>query len=181
MKARSTATETPTEQPHVSRVVRIVNLGHQPGFNWEGEDIESEYKIEFTFEVCDENMKDGRPFWVSKEVNNKDSNKGNLFAYLTAAGTTLATIEEALNATVSMTPRLKKSGWPTVDNVSGLPPLLAGNVPELRNEALFFDFYEDIPDMETWQKLPEKTQEKVLQALDVQDYPFYNLAMALVI
>ena len=143
MKARTSQSEQPTIQPHLSRIVRIINLGLQPGFIWEGEEIEAEYKIDFTFEILDENMRDGRPFWVSKDVNNMDSVKGNLYKYVTAAGATCDSVELALTKAVSMTPRLKKSGWSTVDSVSGLPPSLAGGVPQLVNEPIFFDFTED--------------------------------------
>jgi len=171
MKARTSQAEQPSSQPHLSRVVRIINLGLQPGFQWEGEEIEAEYKIDFTFEILDENMRDGRPFWVSKEVNNKDSDKGNLFQYVTAAGATCSSVEQALTKPVSVTPRLKKSGWATVDSVSGLPMSLANAVPELVNEPIFFDFTEDEPDMDTWYKLDERTQEKIMKALDFNEFP----------
>ena len=36
MKARSTSVELPTIEPHLSRVVRIVNLGLTPPFTWDG-------------------------------------------------------------------------------------------------------------------------------------------------
>ncbi len=171
MKARTSQAEQPSIQPHLSRIVRIINLGLQPGFVWEGEEIEAEYKIDFTFEILDQNMRDGRPFWVSKEVNNKDSDRGNLYQYVTAAGTTCNSVEDALEKPVSMTPRLKKSGWVTVDSVSGIPPSLAVGVPELVNEPIFFDFTDDEPDMETWHSLDERTQEKIMKALDFNDFP----------
>lgn len=171
MKARTSAAEQPSIQPHESRIVRIINLGLQPGFQWEGEEIEADYKIDFTFEILDENMRDGRPFWVSKEVNNKDSDKGNLYKYMTAAGGTCNNVEAALGAGVNMTPKLKKSGWATVDVVSGLPPAQADRIPPLVNEAIFFDFTEDEPDMDTWHKLDERTQEKIMRALDFNEFP----------
>ena len=173
MKARSTSVELPTIEPHLSRVVRIINLGLQPGFVWEGQEIESDYKLEFTFEVRDQNMKDGRPFWISKEINNKDSEKSTLYAWSLACGTDTNNIHKMLNAAVMMTPKLKKSGWPTVDTVAGLPSSMASSVSELENEALIFDFTEDEPDMETWDKLTENTQEKIMKALDIKDYPFF--------
>ena len=178
MKARSTSVELPTIEPHLSRVVRIINLGLQPGFVWEGQEIESDYKLEFTFEIRDQNMRDNRPFWISKEINNKDSEKSTLYAWALACGTDVSNIDQMLNAPVMMTPKLKKSGWPTVDNIAGLPSSMAANVSEVENEALIFDFTEDEPDMETWYKLPENTQEKIMKALDIQDYPFFaKLAM----
>lgn len=178
MKARSTQVENPSVQPHLSRIVRIVNLGLQPGFEWEGQEIESDYKLEFTFEVCDENMKDGRPFFVSKEINNKDSDKSTLYAWMASAGADTNNIDKALGQAVMMTPKIKKSGWSTVDSVAGLPPSMQNTVPELINEPLIFDFTEDEPDMDTWEKLPEMTRTKVLGALDVQDYPFFaNIAI----
>lgn len=173
MKARSTQLEVPSVQPHLSRFVRIVNIGLQPAFEWEGKMIEADYKLEITFEVTDENMKDGRPFFVSKEINNKDSDRSTLYSWMASAGTDTNNIEKALGKAVMMTPKIKNSGWSTVDNVAGLPPSMQGTVPELVNEALIFDFTEDEPDMETWHKLPESTQKKVLGALDIQDYPFF--------
>ena len=177
MKARSTQVEVPSVQPHLSRVVRIVNLGLQPGFMWEGKEIEADYKLDFTFEITDEDMKDGRPFWISKEINNKDSDKSTLYAWMLAAGTDCNNIDKSLGQAVMMTPKIKDSGWPTVENVAGLPPSMQGSVAELRNEPLLFDFTEDNPDMDTWAKLPEMTQNKVLAALDVKDFPaFYSQA-----
>ncbi len=173
MKARSTSVEIPTIQPHLSRIVRIINLGLQPGFVWEGQEIESDYKLEFTFEIRDENMRDNRPFWISKEINNKDSDRSTLYQWAQAAGTDTNNIDAMLNAPVMMTPKIKKSGWPTVDSVAGLPPMMADAVTPVENEALIFDFTEDSPDMNTWFKLPESTQKKVLGALDIKDYPFY--------
>lgn len=173
MKARSSAVEVPTQQPHLSRIVRIVNLGLQPGFEWQGEAIEPDYKLEFTFEVCDENMKDGRPFFVSKEVNNKDSDKSTLYGWMAAAGVDCNNIDKSLGKAVMMTPKIKKSGWPTVDNVAGLPASMQDSVAPLVNEPIIFDFTEDEPDMDTWDKLPETTQKKILNALDVKEYPFY--------
>lgn len=181
MKARKTTLELPTIQPHYSRIVRIINLGLQPGFVWEGKQIESDYKIEFTVEICDENMKDGRPFWISKEINNKDSDKSTLYAWALACGTTPSNIDGMLDVPISMTPKLKVSGWPTIDAISGIPEQAKAGVAELANEKFIFDFTEDEPDMETWAKLNEKTQEKIMGALDVKDFPFYNLAKSLVI
>lgn len=173
MKARSSSVETPTIQPHLSRIVRIVNLGLQPGFTWNNEIIEPDYKLEFTFEICDENMKDGRPFWLSKEINNKDSDRSTLYGWMAAAGTNCNNIDASLTKAVMMTPKLKDSGWPAIENIAGLPPTMQSSVQELQNEAFIFDFTEDEPDMEIWDKLPEMTQGKILKALDVQDYPFY--------
>ena len=173
MKARSTQPENASIQPHLSRIVRIVNMGLQPGFEWEGKFIEPDYKLEFTFEVCDEDMKDGRPFHVSREINNKDSDMSTLYAWMAAAGTDCNNIDKSLGKAVMMTPRLKNSGWITVESVAGLPPTMQANVPELRNEAILFDFTDDEPDMDTWAKLSQNTQNKVLNAMDVQDYPFH--------
>lgn len=174
MKARSTQAEVPTIQPHLSRIVRIINLGLQPGFEWEGKEIESDYKLHFDFEVTDEMRKDGTPHIVTKEINNKDSDKSTLYAWMLAAGTTCSNIDASLGQAVMMTPKLKASGWPTIDNVAGLPPSMQKTVPEAVNEPILFDFTEDEPDMETWAKLPENVQERVLKALDIKDYPFYT-------
>ncbi len=173
MKARSTSVEVPTIEPHLSRVVRIINLGLQPGFEWQGKAVEPDYKIEFTFEVRDQNMSDGRPFWVSKEVNNKDSDRSTLYQWCQACGTDVNNIDKMLNAPVMMTPKLRESGWPTVDSIAGLPSSMAAAVTPLENEAILFDFTEDDPDMDTWFKLPEVTQNKIMGALDVKDYPFF--------
>jgi hypothetical protein len=173
MKARSSSVEVPTAQPHLSRIVRIVNLGLQPGFEWAGEVIEPDYKIEFTFEVCDENMRDGRPFFVSKEVNNKDSDKATLYLWMTAVGESCNNIDKSLGKAVMMTPKIKKSGWPTVETVAGLPAVMQSSVAELVNEPVFFDFTEDEPDMETWDKLYDKEKDKIMKALDFQEYPIY--------
>jgi len=175
MKARKVggSDEKPTIQPHLSRVVRIVNLGLQPGFMWQGEMTEPDYKLEFTFEVCDEHMKDGKPFFVGREINNKDAPKSNLFQWMAACGADCDHIEASLGKAVSMTPKVSAKGWVSVDNISGLPPSLQSSVPELVNEPIIFDFTDDNPDMDTWDKIPEFTRNKVLNALDIKDYPFF--------
>lgn len=175
MKARSTSVATSTMVPHLSRIIQIINLGEQPGFQWEGQDIEPQHKIEFVFEISDEKKKDGRPFFVSKEVNNTDSDKGTLYNWMQAAGTDCNNIQAALGVAVMMTPKLKKSGWPTVDVVAGLPPSMQDTVPSLVDEAIFFDYDCDEPDMEAYAKLQDSTKEKIMKAAEIETTRFYAL------
>ena len=68
--------DIPLEGTHLGRLVGITDLDHQPGFTWQGpkgpEDVESQYKVTFTYELCNSMTKDDRPHWVSEDFKVSD-------------------------------------------------------------------------------------------------------------
>ena len=60
--------EQPEGGTHMARLVGITDLGEQPGFIYQGKEIESQFKREFTYELVNAHMSDGRPFHVSEEM-----------------------------------------------------------------------------------------------------------------
>ena len=90
LKARSgeSIKDNPSHGTHMARLVGIVDLGHQPGYTYRGNDIASSWKLELTYELVNSLMKDGRPHWVSEEVKNnnfeKNGKQSNLMARVRA-------------------------------------------------------------------------------------------------
>ncbi len=64
--------DVPEAGTHFARVVGLTDLGHQPGFEYKGDDVPSSYKVEFTYELVNSHMADGRPHWVSEDINVND-------------------------------------------------------------------------------------------------------------
>lgn len=164
--------EQPPAGTHLARIVGLSDLGHQPGFVWNGKEIESQYKIEITYELVTTDMTDGRPFWVSEELNNTDNEKGNLYDRCLAAGTDIYKILDLINKPVMVSLAMKESGYPRITNVSGVPGGLP--VPELRNDTQVFNIYADPPHMEQFQKFPEFKQNKIKEALDFKTTALYK-------
>lgn len=165
--------EQPSEGTHIARFVGVTNLGHQPGFTWQGKKIDSQYKLELTYELVTTEMSDGRPFWVSEEVNNTDNNEGNLNSRCIAAGVNIhGSMTDLIDKPVMVTIRHNDKGYPKVTNVSGVPAGIP--VPELRNDPQIFDIYAEPPHMEMFQKFPEFKQNKIQDALDFKTTPLYR-------
>lgn len=164
--------EQPPAGTHLARFVGLSNLGHQPGFQWQGKSIESQYKFELTYELVTCDMSDGRPFWVSEEVNNTDNEEGTLTSRCNAAGVSIDNLVELIDKPVMVTLVMKESGYPKVKNVSGIPEGLP--VPELRNPVQLFDIYADPPNLEAFEKFPEFKQNKIVEALDFKTTALYR-------
>lgn len=164
--------EQPPAGTHLARIVGLTDLGHQPGFVWQGKEIDSQYKVEITYELVGCDMTDGRPFWVSEEVNNTDNEKGTLYDRTLAAGVNIYTITDMINKPVMVTLIHKESGYPKITNVGGVPGGIA--VPELRNDPQMFDIYADPPNVEQYEKFPDFKQKKVMAALDFKTTALYK-------
>lgn len=166
MKPRSSSKnkEQPADDNYFARVVQITRLGLQPGFVWEGEDVEPEYKIELTYELVTTDMADGRPFWVSEEVTDKDSPKSNLYQRVVAANGNIEDITSIINKPVMITTKQNAKGYAKVKNVAGVPSGIP--IPELRNPTSIFDIYSENPDVDAFNLFPEFKRNKITQALD---------------
>lgn len=166
MKPRSSnrVKEQPPEGTHLARWVQVTRLGLQPGFMWQGEQTENAYKIELTYELVAEDMKDGRPFWVSEEVTDTDNEKGKLYQRMLAGGVGLEDASALINKSCMVSIKHNEKGYAKINNVAGVPSGIP--VPELRNPSNIFDIYSDTPDVDTFWSFPEFKRNKMLQALD---------------
>lgn len=174
MKPRSSAKmkEQPSAGTHLARVVGLSRLGLQPGFMYQGEMTEDAFKIEITYELVSENMKDGRPFWVSEEVTDTDNEKGKLYGRALAVGAPLEDISQFINKPCMVSIKHNEKGYAKVQNVAGVPSGIP--VPELRNPSVLFDIYSDQPDVDAFQAFPEFKRNKITSALDFNTTALYK-------
>ncbi len=153
MKVRSNVREQPPEGVHMARGVGLADIGHQPGFTWAGGEAESAYKVELTYELVSQRMQDDRAFWVSEDVTNTDNERGKLRARCAAAGVSMKNIEEFLNKPVMVTIEHSEKGYAKITNVTGVPTGV--EVAPLSNPTKYFDIYDENPDVESFQDMPD--------------------------
>lgn len=184
LKARSTGSKSkdlPEVDTHMARLVGLVDLGHQPGFEWNGREIESAYKVEFVYELPNSLMKDGRPHWVSEEVKVNDFEGKGIMSTMMARVRTLDKSNDSqdgkdltrlLGKPCMITLSEGSNGYPKIKGQAAVSSIPAGMpVPDLVNDKFAFDM--DDPDMAVWERLSEFTQDRVKRALD-----FDNTALA---
>ena len=166
--------DVPSEGTMMARLVQLIDLGHQPGYEYGGETVKSNYKITFTYELPGSLMEDGRPHFVSEDLNYSDHEKSTMFARV-----------KALDPTGELS-RSGKSGY-ALHNLIGVPCMVAVKhndkgyakvggvvsapigipVPELFNTPIIFNM--DEPDMDVYNKFSDFVKEKMKSALDLQD------------
>ena len=164
--------EQPQAGVHMARVVALADIGHQPPFTWKGGEADSSYRFEITYELVNARMEDGRPFWVSEEVNNTDNEKGKLRQRVMATGIQFSNIQEILDKPVMITVELNEKGYPKIINVAGVPQGL--DIPGLSNETTMFDIYNEIPQLEEFRAFPEFKRNKIIKALDFNETSLYK-------
>jgi len=175
MKPRSSLKqkEQPNAGTHLARVVNITRLGLQPGFQWQGEMTEDSYKIEITYELVSENMKDGRPFWVSEEVTDTDNEKGKLYSRAMAFGVPINDVSAFINRPCMVSVKHNEKGYAKVQNVAGVPNGIP--VAELRNPSSVFDIYSETTDVDLFHSFPEFKRNKITSALDFKETALYRV------
>ena len=167
MKARNTS--KPVEQPelgtHMARLVGVVDMGHQPGFEYQGKEVQSSYKVRLTYDLVNSEMADGRPHWVSEEVTNSDNEKSTLSLRVRTLRGSFDNLFSMINAPCMVTLVENKNGYVKIDGQGGVGGVPAGiEVPELRNDPMTFET--DNPDMDVFEKLPEFIQNRIKENLD---------------
>ncbi len=177
MKARNTS--KPSEQPevgtHVARLVGIVDLGHQPGFEWQGKEVASAYKIRMTYELVNSKMSDGRPFWVHEDITNSDNEKSTLSLRVRTLKGNFDNLFGMLGNPCMVTIVANDKGYTKIDGQGGVGGVPAGfEVPPLNNPTFKFDL--DQPDMTVFDNLPEFVQDRIKENLD---YPGSKLEAAI--
>lgn len=167
MKARNTS--KPVSQPdvgtHMARLVGIVDLGHQPGFEWAGKEVPSAYKLRMTYELVNSEMEDGRPHWVHEDITNSDNEKSTLAARVRTMRGSFDNLTAMLGSPCMVTLVEGKNGYVKIDGQGGVGGVPNGiPVGELRNNT--FTFSLDNPDMEVFESLPEFIQNRIKENLD---------------
>lgn len=175
-KAKKKASDQPQVGTHAGRLVGIVDLGEQPGFNYQGKDIEPQHQITFTYELPKSKMQDGRPHFTSEDMQNSDffdPKKGlasklmkRVYA-LDPSGNTSnhgANLETLLTAPCMIEVGANDKGYTKIKNVTGVPSDYP--IPELTNDVFVFTL--DDPDVEMFRRFPEFVQKKILSNLNYE-------------
>lgn len=189
IKPENKAKEQPAEGTHAARLLGITDLGHQPGFIFEGKKVESSWKFEFTYELVNHLMEDERPFVVSEDITSKDwedKKTGRCSTMIARAKALMGpnyrqgveNLEQMLGQACMVTIRPNKSGYMKVAGQAGVGSVPFGmDVKELANKPYFFDMgikqpdgeWSGEPDMEMWEKMPEFKQNKMKDALNFEE------------
>ena len=169
MKVRSNS--KPISQPetgtHAARLVGITDLGHQPGFEWQGKEIQSAYKVRLTYELPNSLMEDGRPHWVSEDVTNSDNEKSTLAMRVRTLGGSFSDLSSLIGKACMITLVENKNGYIKIDGQGGVGGVPNGfPVPDLVNPSFIFDM--DEPDMDIFNNFPEFIQERITSALNYE-------------
>lgn len=170
--------DTPKKGAHVGRVVGLVDLGHQPGWEFEGKQIKDAFKVRVTYELPNSKMvSDGRPHWVSEDINLNWFEGDGISSTLTKRVRAIDEENESndgkdlsklINKTCMLTIEPGKSGYPKIKAVTPVPEGFP--VPELVNPTFTFDM--DDPDMNVYNGLPEFIRTRIQEALN---YPTSKL------
>lgn len=178
-KAESKAKEQPVEGTHAARLLGIIDLGHQPGFIYQGKEVESEWKLEFTYELVNHNMEDGRPFVVSERLTNKDwedekTGRASTLVYRAKSllgkeyKSGVADLLKLLGKPCMVSVTHNEKGYANVRGQAAVGSVPFGmDVKELTNETYFFD--QDEPDMDQWEKFPDFKKEAITSGLEFND------------
>jgi len=175
-KPEATPREQPMEGTHTARLLGITDLGHQPGFVYQGKSIPSEYKLEFTYELVNHTMEDGRPFVVSEDITNKDwedEKTGRASTLVSRAKSLLgrdyksglSSIDRLLGQPCMVTVSYNDKGYAKIRGQAAVGSIPLGmEVKALENEVYIFDL--NSPDMDRWEGMPDFKKEKIQESLD---------------
>lgn len=174
----------PLMTTHMARLVGITDLGHQPGFEFEGRKIDSKWKVEFMYELPNSLMEDGRPHCVWEEINVDDFEGKGLTSKMMARVRSLdpenetkdgQDLSKLLGKPCMVTLSPGKNGFPKIKGIPSVTSVALGmEVPEAHNELFAFDM--DNPDLEIWDTFPKFKQEKLEKAIN---YPQTELCKQL--
>jgi hypothetical protein len=172
--------DVPEGGTYMGRLVGLIDLDLQPGFEYQGEEIEPQYKVTFTYELPGSRTKDDRPHWVSEDFKVSDHERSKMYARVRALDPTGSLSDRGKNlagligAPCMISISLNPKGYPKIDNVTGAPNGMP--VPELENDPIVFDW--DEPNMEVFKRFPEFIQNKIKSSLNYQGSPLHrNLMM----
>lgn len=178
--------DEPKPDNHYARLVGIVDLGMQPGYEYKGEQVDAHFQVMFTYEFPESLMQDeeARPHWMSEDMKNSDyfeskKKASKMMKRVYAMDPTGEksnngkNIKPLLGSPCMVSVDYNDRGYLNVIDVTGAPGGGA-NVGELKNPTFFCTF--DEPNIEVYLRLPKFKQDKIKAALD---FPGSNLEKAL--
>jgi len=164
------------EGTYMARIVSIIDLGIQPQTDWQtGEATDPKPRALFTWELPTETIEitneDGetedKPRWMSKEYTLSSYEMSNLHKLLVALNKRdIDRLDQLLDTECMIT-----IGSTVNDNakiVAVVPTPKGMPVPELANEAKFFDF--DSPSEELFDLQPDWIKEKIKDAVNYEGF-----------
>lgn len=176
--------DVPQAGNHFARLVGMVDLGEQPGFEYKGKEVGPQYKVNFIYELVNSLMEDGRPHWVSEDfkVSNWIGKNGGFDSTMMSRVKAIDVADDSnmgddltklLGKPCMVTVAMTESGWPKVAGQAAVSMIPGGmEVPELKNESFFFDM--DEPDMHVWERLTEFTKDKIKQSLQFHESKLFQ-------
>jgi len=167
--------DIPSVGTKMARLVNLIDLGHQPGFEWQGEQIKSQYKIAFTYELTGSMTQEGMPHHVTEDVNVSDYVGDGIISKMMKRVFALdptgvisdngKNLPALIGLPCMVTIQHNKNGYEKISEVSGAPEGIP--VPELKNDPKIFNM--DEPDMNLYHKLPDYVKDKMQKALDFNE------------
>ncbi|MEE8597953.1 MAG: hypothetical protein V3S69_00245 [Dehalococcoidales bacterium] len=171
--------DVPAEGTMMARLVGIIDLGHQPGYEFGTETIKSNFKVTFTYELPGSLTEDKRPHWVSEDLNYSDHEKSTMFkrvkaldptGEITASDKAGYALQNLINQPCMINVQHNAKGWPKIKDVVSAPAGIP--VPELANTPIIFNM--DEPDMDVYNKFSDFVKTKMGEALDFKDTALYK-------
>lgn len=177
--------DAPQGGTHMARLVGLTDLGHQPGFEYQGKEIESAFKVDFTYELPNSTMEDGRPHWVTEtvKVNDFEATKpGGITSTMMARVRSIDPENESdngkdltklLGKPCMVTVTISDKGYANVKGQAAVTAIPMGmEVPPLANDTFSFDM--DSPDMDRWEAFPEFKQDIIKRALNFEETELFK-------
>ena len=163
-----------SEGVHVARCYQIIDLGHQT-VEWQGT-VKVLPKVRITWEICDEQMSDGRPFSISKEytasIGIKATLRKDLEAWrarkFTDAELANFSLENVLKAPCQLQIGHTVKGDKTYASVNSIMALPKGmQCAELVNPAVKFDIQNF--DHDIFNSLTSYVQKKIMMSKELEE------------
>lgn len=155
---------------HTAILYSIIDLGTQVTDGAHG--IKSQHKIQFTWEICDECLEDGRPFSISRRYTASLHEKSQLVSDIRAwTGTAPKhpfNVSALLGKTCNLTVTHQEKNGKTYANIAAITPLKKGEkVPVQINENVIFD----LKDFKaaTFEKFPPYLKEIIEKSPEYQN------------
>lgn len=175
--------DVPAEGTMMARLVGLIDLGHQPGYEFGNETVKSNYKVTFTYELPGSLTEDDRPHWVSEDLNYSDHEKSTMFARVAALDPTGElsqskgggyALQNLISQPCMINIKHNAKGYAKIKDVVSAPAGIP--VPELANTPVLFNT--DEPDMDVYNKFSDFVKGKLTSALDHEESALYAALQA---
>jgi hypothetical protein len=159
---------------HTARCYQIIDLGHQTT-EWQGT-VKVLPKVRITWEICDENMSDGRPFSISREytasIGPKATLRKDLEAWrnrpFTESELAAFSLENVLGAPCQLQIGHTDKNGKVYANINSIMSTPKGmSVPELVNPKVKFDI--QTFDRTIFDSLTNYVQKKIMMSKELEE------------